>query len=381
LQRQNIKMETQFGAPQNILLLQNILYEEAGEGSFEFVKNVLPRAAGTFMAHIRRRQIPAHFNRVYRDSSDATQLKCLNSEFLNYIRRLYADSKTRRIPIGQVGREMSEVNDEQTVRTEIKPGPRRVLDDRNTSSVDDQFVHWGGGDAERSVGAITNERPTGWYVQRPRTYRDDSAGTAGHPTHVGCVGRATDHIADRYDPVEGGEDNFTNDHINRLLQTPYIQALNADDNTVLKSTFERGRTPRAIGDVEGYNVEDPQHRTMWSDGDCFAGGTPDDIARLMSRRTFRTANRMKVGCRDCNSGRCNTHSVAQQSIMQAEAREQNGETAEAQIPWYRKTAHRRNYERDVEEDIGGFERDCHVRGHDMESLYCRTENREFRFEC
>lgn len=377
-------METEFNAAENILKLQNILYEEIGAAGFEFVKNILPRAAATFTENINRRQTPAHNNRVYRDTDKQTQLKCLNSEFLQYIRKLYSDSKIRRVPVGQAGRELCTVSDEQVTRTEIQPGRRRVLDDRNTSAVDDQFVHWGAGDPERSISVITNERPTGWYVQRPIAYRDDSAGTAGtghQPRASRVIGRASDHIPDRYDPVEGGEDNFTSDHVNRLLQTPYIQRLNQNDGTVLRSTFERGRTPRAIGNIEGYNVEDPQQNTMWSDGDCFAGNTPDDLARLASRRTFRTVNRMRVNCYACNRGRCPTHSIAEQSIMQYEAREQDGETAEAQIPWYRKTAHRRNHERDVEEDIGGFERDYQVRGHDMESLYCRTENREFQFEC
>jgi len=97
------------------------------------------------------------------------------------------------------------------------------------------------------------------------------------------------------------------------------------------------------------NCSDPQGLKLWQNGAGFVDDTdPEAMRRLLTRKTFRSYN--KDG---------------------------------SQIPWYIRNMHVRNYDREVDEAVGGFEYDCQSRGYgeDLKSLYCRIQNKPKEEEC
>jgi hypothetical protein len=105
----------------------------------------------------------------------------------------------------------------------------------------------------------------------------------------------------------------TSNHVDQLMSTSYMLALNNDSRNGLAYT-----------------------------NSAFGNATQESDERLMSRRTFRS----------------------------------NESGVENGIPNYRKRIHGRNLDRDIRETLQGVERDCMVHGHDMESMLARVDHKK-----
>ncbi len=157
---------------------------------------------------------------------------------------------------------------------------------------------------------------------------------------------------------------------------------------------------------------------LWVDGDGFVDQSdPEAMQRLFGRNVFRSLNTAKQWYNyDDQPASTGPHTRSSTSIQQpysisakapsAKAKEDfsgrldnaaywdkdamtqykilNGDIADNQIPWYRKALHRRNYEKDVDESLAGFERDNVKYAYDTDSLKCRLRDKincgEFTFE-
>lgn len=188
-------------------------------------------------------------------------------------------------------------------------------------------------------------------------------------------------FTDNSDEVDNGSYNnkFTGEspemqgtQVDKYLNTPYIQTMNAvrgpdgyssDRPSVQQSTFNRGKYGRADYVTENFEgqkqigSDKPSNNVkFWRDGYGFADNTNEyEMQHLLNKRTFRSKNAPNK----------------QTGFNQ-------GDEAKDQIPWYEKQLYNRYYERDVEESVGGFEKDCQVRGYgdDLKSLYCRVQTTE-----
>ena len=145
--------------------------------------------------------------------------------------------------------------------------------------------------------------------------------------------------------------------VDRLLNTPLIQSLNTGGQC--RAVDNKGRRyPMACAPVA---TEQPENNVkLWQDTNGVVDESdPAVFAHYMNRRIFRSYNRVK-----------NNYP--------------QGDSAEDQIPFYERALYNRYYDRDVEENIGGFEYDNIVRKHSMSSLKCRVEKQKeqnWRTEC
>jgi hypothetical protein len=101
------------------------------------------------------------------------------------------------------------------------------------------------------------------------------------------------------------------------------------------------------------NLPQNNKKLWWGGSDGFVdGANPAEMQRLLNRRVFRSWAPGKYGEKGVTT---------------------SGDSAQEQIPFWIIAAHKRNYERDVDESVGGFETDGMIRGYgkDMNELYCR----------
>jgi len=221
------------------------------------------------------------------------------------------------------------------------------------------------------------------YLYHPGQMRDDSLGTATHcslddPDHDIEVKEDYDVNRD-YENLNGNSvhgysvnDNpdyaMVLDPVNRLLGTKLIQELNkptskgVDSNnpwteqfsanpygqntkdkfTFLQSAFQRDKGGYKDVTMEGLNnCRDPQGFNFkpYTDGDGFCDETsPEEMRRMLTNKTFRSYN-----------------------------------TDGNQIEYWKVAIQHRNYERNVDEAMNGFQFDGMQRGYgsDLDSLYCR----------
>lgn len=99
------------------------------------------------------------------------------------------------------------------------------------------------------------------------------------------------------------------------------------------------------------NMPQNNKKLWWRDG-FVDDSNPAEMQRLLNRRVFRSWAPGKYGEKGVTT---------------------SGDSAQEQIPFWIIAAHKRNYERDVDESVGGFETDGMIRGYgkDMTELYCR----------
>jgi hypothetical protein len=110
-----------------------------------------------------------------------------------------------------------------------------------------------------------------------------------------------------------------------------------------------------------YDMTDPQSNVrLWRDSWSVLAddSRPETIKKLKERRTFRTFGTQLTG--------------AEVALGSAQ-----GDTMAEQLPWWRRGIQNRHYDRDAEENIGGFEfgASASSRGYDMTSLARRIERR------
>jgi hypothetical protein len=149
--------------------------------------------------------------------------------------------------------------------------------------------------------------------------------------------------------------------VDRLLNTSKIQSLN-NGGTCIKPPTTGKRYPAACSEI---TTEQPQNNVrIWQDTNGPVDeANQEEFKHYMNRRLFRSYNRGKY-----YGGSC---------IPQ-------GDSAADQIPFYERALYNRYYERDVEESIGGFERDNLQRKHDLNSLRCRVDKQKavnWKTEC
>lgn len=194
----------------------------------------------------------------------------------------------------------------------------------------------------------------------------------------------------------GDDAEYSGGHVDRLLTTAKIQHLNSgsacDDCTDSTDIFENSTISMKSGDgvlrtamQKGYQkspdvtvrglqqTEDPQALKLWTDGDGFVDDTNAKcMEEYMNRRVFRSMNPGKSSCSACNMGTCKVHSLAER-IMNTK----KTDDAAGQIPFYEVALYQRNYERNVDEAVGGFETTGLQRGYgkDIISQRCRIPNK------
>lgn len=271
-----------------------------------------------------------------------------------------------------------------------------------------------------------------WYAHRPTQIRDDPVGEIGRtnadgtcgrnclrvPSCPGCAfagklpasssnvhsvstngqniaacetGNLVVSTAHTFDGTDDTTDNgmygnkftgeaaeYSGGHLDRLLSTRYIQTLNGNVGDInspdpaLLTTFQRGQRKPIDACVEGLTANPtPQDLKLWTNGDGFVDqSNPAAMKHLLERRTFRSHNEPNTHLAQ------NGEMTVAERVMERHARK-HGDTAGDQIPFYRKALSVRNYERNVEESVGGFETDCMTRGYgsDMTSLHCRIDSK------
>lgn len=169
-----------------------------------------------------------------------------------------------------------------------------------------------------------------------------------------------------YENMFTGESaEYSNTHTDRLLSTKYIQNLNQTrgqagrpDPTL--STFDRGRRAGRDVTVEGMmSTANPQNNIKaWKTGDGFVDeSNTAEMKHLRERRIFRTYNAKK------------RHGMNTKSL---------GDEAGDQFHCMERGLYKRNYERDAEENVGGFEMDNLQRGYGEDARneqLCRVPNK------
>lgn len=146
--------------------------------------------------------------------------------------------------------------------------------------------------------------------------------------------------------------------VNMMMNDPKVQLLNRHDRK-----YGNGRDSRAPDAMPQSDVR--LWSTPWAPVD---ESDPTQLDRFMNRRIMRSQN---MGC----DGRIRTD-----------------DSADAQIPWYRRAIQHRQVDMNTKTSLdGNIERGCHQRGFDMSSLLCRVEDNRrvnqaagvapFRFEC
>lgn len=193
----------------------------------------------------------------------------------------------------------------------------------------------------------------------------------------------------------GEEPEYSCDHLDRLLTTPLIQALNSGSNCIddldstsiydgstisdpktktLRTTYQRGVDGYADVTVRGLQqTEDPQALKLWRDGDSVVDQSdPDCMKEFMNRRVFRSPNNGKNLCKACENDQCSIHTPAQKVINTLKS-----DDSDAQIPFWEKALYKRQYERSVDENLGGFETTGMQRGYgkDITSMLCRVPSK------
>ncbi len=104
---------------------------------------------------------------------------------------------------------------------------------------------------------------------------------------------------------------------------------------------------------------------LWVDGDGWVDqSNPKAMERMMSQKHFRNGWRKGRNNHVENDG-------YNEDCALCRMHEFHIDHAFAQIPFYERAIYRRDYDRDAEESIGGFERDCIIQKNDMRSLLCR----------
>lgn len=213
-----------------------------------------------------------------------------------------------------------------------------------------------------------------YYPTRPNQLRDDTVGNINLRPNYGFADEAPtltiggaipngSHTPAGHKLKDNNIEYFGN-HVDRLMNTSYIQGLNGDDErpNILSSTYSRGKDGAKI--CRSANPQDT-HK-LWQNGtEIVDESNPREMQKLMDRRINRTYNRPR------NSG------------------EPLGDRADEQIPYFVQSIHRRHYDRDAEESIGGFEFDAAASedltedrilargyGKDLDSLYCRVPKKE-----
>jgi len=350
-------------------------------------------------------------NRQYRSTGQDVpgQVSCINGEFIAYMSQFINDqilginNKHLSTPIQHGDGIVA------TGRSIVANAPQSRLCDTDTRGIDDPLgartPHQQSFLREKSTGishfrrersgAASNSRANDvldsqWYAHRPTQIRDDPVGeivrarggsvNAGSAYNTNTTDSINVNAAPAYNigsqfSYQGGQHSvengvtqnmhtgedaeYTGNHVDRLLQTPYIQGLNSVEGFVPAGTVltmaQRARQPTSYTDVRGYlEHPNPQDLKLWVDGDGFVDQTNlAAMQRLQNRRVFRSFNPKKT---------------------KADGTPGNGDTADEQIPFFERALYNRYYERDAEENVGGFETDTIVRGYgkDMNSLYCRV---------
>lgn len=288
------------------------------------------------------------------------QLACLNGTFLKYTSEFISRDLLREDQaVRSSGRDMCTMSDgvSASSRGVVADADRLKLCDTNTTLV--QRVPDG-----RTQTA--DQCLQAWrYPRRPVELRDDSVGTLNVPTANTTGGQCTTN----YRPPtinwfdEGteindyGKERMTNesdtayvashdyDQLDRLLSMPKIQLLNGNNST--KSPY------------------DPQSNVkLWADGNSFVDASdPEAMTRMMNKKTFRSYYGNGYSCPPSTCDGNYGNNVADDTACQ--------------IPWYERKLYNRYYERDVEENIGGFERTSHQSmAHDMSTLRCRVDKQK-----
>lgn len=185
--------------------------------------------------------------------------------------------------------------------------------------------------------------------------------------YQGVDNNSDNAFGDENNKFTGEPPEYNYNPVDHLLNTPYIQTLNDQygntsgksarkSDNVIRSTFLRGKYGAATT-----SAERPQNNVkIWTDGNGFEDqSNPYAMEKLLNRRIFRSFNLGK----DCGGN---------PSIRYGD---KHGDSADSQIPWFERALYNRYYEKDVEENIGGFELDGMNRGYgkDMQSLYCRLQ--------
>lgn len=340
------------------------------------------------------------------------QLKCLNISFRDYVDRFIKDMVFRD---GLVqGNTKWDDGMYASSKGPLYSTRRAKLDDKDTSKIlhSDDSGDYG---KDKTADEMLN---SWWYPRRPIEVRDDCVGTIGQSddlrerypprnTPTGGTPRGTQYIRGKaiqpaavpckkesyavqnpnytlykrpnpggapavdipvqysfVDPSDGSYYEVPDQEyveVDRLLNTSKIQSLN-NGGTCIKPPTTGKRYPAACSEI---TTEQPQNNVrIWQDTNGPVDeANKEEFNHYMNRRLFRSYNRGKY-----YGGSC---------IPQ-------GDSAADQIPFYERALYNRYYERDVEESIGGFERDNLQRKHDLNSLRCRVDKQKavnWKTEC
>lgn len=255
-----------------------------------------------------------------------------------------------------------------------------------------------GNGGEGYQNAPPQQTPQTHIIHHGANLREDQNGNLLHDAEYGNVSIGTKHsyngtpdtteLGDYNNMLTGESPEYSGDHVDRLLTTRYIQNLNSDsedrhrdiyDNSsiqypgVMTAMQAANRGYRDVT-VEGMqNTEDAQSLKLWSDGDfIFNEDDPAEMNRFMGRRSFRSLNKPRNKCKQCELGTCSTHTLAEKVLNDYKT-----DDADGQIPFYERALYKRNYERDVDEAVGGFETEGINRGYgkDLDSMYCRIPSK------
>lgn len=356
MNKYNVKVLSVFTSPSNEEWLYLTIISYFNDPTV--AKNLSQMMRSWLWNFAKRQEKEMMYSEAVMESDIHSQVNCLNDMFLaetiTMIKRdlLHADLRDN-----LTNNNVHHYNDGRAVRAQsaISRMPRQVVNDRDSSCV--KLM-----DRRPAGPPSTKEILDSWrYTARGRNVREDVAGDTNEDGLLASGERAniavgegfyyqgevdTDHVDRDRHGVEMPREN-TNNHIKTMLNDPKVQLLNRR---------ACGKYGSASSDPEG-NVR------LWNNAWNFVDDSdPSEERRYMEKRVFRSYN----------GG--------------------TGESAADQIPWYRKAIQRRHVDVTAKDALSGnVERDCHVRGYDMSSLYCRVADNQrqhradsvkpFRFEC
>lgn len=178
--------------------------------------------------------------------------------------------------------------------------------------------------------------------------RDDAAGMSGHKD------LREDH----------GRNNInyhnSNSQQDQLLSTNYSTSLNfRSDSQQSFNPSEPHHIDALLNNQRTKSLNN--NKKLWQDDNgVIDEANPEAMDKYMNRSLFRSYATSKTMMPSMTTTTDDYGNIIPFS-------DQTG----AQIPFYRKALHSRQYERDVEENVGGFEYGNMQRGHDTNSQICR----------
>jgi hypothetical protein len=264
-----------------------------------------------------------------------SQVNCLNDTFIaETIEMIKRDLLQADLRDDLTNNNLHHYNDGRAVRAQsaISRMPRQVVNDRDSSCV--KMVP-----GRKPGPATTQEILESWrYTARGRNIREDVAGDGDSDDMLASGERANIAVGQGFyfqGGVDGEHDRHgveavrenTNNHSKTMMSDPKVQSLNQG------------------GNGSGSSRGDPK---LWNN----AWSVVDE-----SNEAERTRYANQRITRSYNGG--------------------TGDSAADQVPWWRRSIQHRHVDMTAKDALSGYvERDCHVRGYDMSSLYCRVADNQ-----